>query len=490
VRTYGGWRRARGLGLAGLGAAQTFAALGATALALLLAAVSARTLLVAGPLLAAGAAVALARWDGVPLAHVAAQHLRWAQAVAKGWNRLDAGVLAAHPRAWALPGVLAASTLIDVEDGAGGRCGLVWDRRSGVLTATVRVAATSTWLAGSDADGWVAAWGGWLAGLGHIPTVCWVAVHVDTAPDPGSTLRDTVLAGLDPAAPHAARAVVADLVAAAPHAAADVDTRVSISFDTRRSPTRPAGVRDAAVEVSRTLAGLESALGACGVTVLGRASAAELAGAVRVGFDPAARGEVARLLEGTARSREDRGLLSWADAGPVAAEESWGAYRHDSGVSTSWAWREAPRQAVHSDVLARLLAPGAHPRRVTMLYRPMSAAGAARVLETEVNAAAFRASYRLRTGRDSTARDEADHARAARAAREEAAGAGVVLMSLYVTTTVADEADLPKAVADVEARADTAKIRLRRVYGAQAAGFAATLPCGVCPPVLAARWPR
>ena len=42
--------------------------------------------------------------------------------------------------------------------------------------------------------------------------------------------------------------------------------------------------------------GLESALGTCGVTVLGRASAAELAGIVRTAFDPAARGEVNRIL--------------------------------------------------------------------------------------------------------------------------------------------------------------------------------------------------
>ena len=52
----------------------------------------------------------------------------------------------------------------------------------------------------------------------------------------------------------------------------------------------------AAAEVGRMLHGLESALGTCGVTVLGRASPAEIAGVVRTAFDPAARGEVNRLL--------------------------------------------------------------------------------------------------------------------------------------------------------------------------------------------------
>jgi hypothetical protein len=66
----------------------------------------------------------------------------------------------------------------------------------------------------------------------------------------------------------------------------------------------------------------------------------------------------------------------------------------------------------------------------------------------------------------------------------------VCLVSLYVTVTVSDPEELPGAVADVESRADTAKIRLRRMYFSQSAGFAATLPCGICPPVLSRRYPR
>jgi len=486
--TYGGWRRRRQMGLLGLGTTQTLILLGATALVLLLAAVNIGLLLVLGGPLAVTVGLAAASWDGVPLLHMVAQHIRWRWAVTRGWHRVATAVLVEHPHAWQLPGVLAPLELVDVENGAGGRFGLVWDRRTGIMTATVRVASTSTWLAGSDADLWVASWGGWLAGLGYQPMVRWVTVTVDSAPDPGTTLADHVLGGLDLAAPQLARAVVADLVAAAPAAAADVDTRVSISFEPRAAPSRPTTVLDAAAEVSRTLWGLESALAGCGVTVLGRASAPELAGAVRVAFDPHARGEVARLLEGSAQDQQD--LLRWADAGPVAAVESWDTYRHDGGLSTSWVWREAPRQQVHADVLARLVAPGPWPTRVSLLYRPLSAGAAARLLEQEVTAAAFRAGVRAKTGRDSTARDAVDAEAAARAAREEAQGAGVVLISLYVTVTVTDETDLPAAVADIEARADSAKIRLRRAHGGQSAAFATTLPVGLCPPVLATRWPR
>jgi hypothetical protein len=173
------------------------------------------------------------------------------------------------------------------------------------------------------------------------------------------------------------------------------------------------------------------------------------------------------------------------------AEEHLERYVHDSGTSVSWAWHEAPRQNVHSDVLARLLAPGPFPKRITQIYRPSPAGQAARTVESEVNAAAFRSAYNRAKKRDESARDHADRERALQTAREEATGAGVGQMSLFVTVTVLDEPEeLGRAVADVESRADTAKIRLRRLRASQAAGFAVTLPCGVFPPQLAHHWPR
>ncbi|GII34611.1 hypothetical protein Pmi06nite_80530 [Planotetraspora mira] len=138
-------------------------------------------------------------------------------------------------------------------------------------------------------------------------------------------------------------------------------------------------------------------------------------------------------------------------------------------------------------MLSRLVAPGPFPKRVSVQYRPLPATEANRVLEEEVNAAAFREHYRRRTGRDETARDAYDQARARQAAAEEATGAGVTLVTMYVTTTVTDSSDLPRAVAATEAAAEASRIRLRRLWGSQSAGFATTLPCGVCPAELARR---
>jgi len=488
VRTYGGWRRSRGIGLLGLGPAATYVLLSGFAVLVLVAAYSIKALLYVAPPAIAAAAAGMVRVGGVPAAQLAVQRLRWWHGTSAGHTSYRADVVLRHTGVLQLPGTLAATELLSAEDGRGGRYGLVRDRHTGYLTATLRVVPVSTWLADTgDADGWVANWGAWLASLGYLPALRWVTVTVDTAPEPGSTLADQVARTIDPSAPRAALEIMGQLVATAPAAAADVDTRVSITFDPAASPAGPKTVSEAVTETGQTLAGLEAALGSCGLTVLGRARAADIAGIVRTAFDPAVRGEVNRLLaSGISPALEEQ--LNWASAGPAGTEERWDCYQHDSGTSVTYAWREAPRQNVRSDVLARLVAPGPYPKRVSLQYRPFPASAAAGTLDSEVRAAEFRHEYSRRTRRDVTARDIHDHARARQAADEEARGAGVSLLGLYVTVTVTDPAQLPRAAADTEAAAESSKIRLQRLYRSQAAGFTATLPCGVCLPELARRF--
>ncbi|MFF0097690.1 SCO6880 family protein [Micromonospora sp. NPDC005257] len=489
VRTYGGWRRARGMGLFGLGPMQTFTVLAAITALIVSGSLGLRALAVTAGPCALLVALLVLRWDGVPLSAGIAQRVRWLVGTSRGYTSYRSGVMVAGEHAWQLPGVLAPTTLLTVADESGGGYAVVYNRRLGTMTVTLRCAATSTWLADPDASAtWVANWGGWLANLGYLPIVDHVAVTVDTAPDPGSRLADHVSRRIVPHGPASARRVLQRLVEVSPAAAADVETRVSVTFKPGSSPSKPKNLDEALDEISRTLPGLQDSLGSCGLTVLDRASADIISGVVRTAFDPAARGDVARLA---ATPGLDLGRwVDWDTAGPVMAEEHLDRYVHDSGTSVSWAWHEAPRQHVHADVLARLLAPGPYPKRVSLLYRPFPAGEAARIVESEVNAAAFRAAYHRAQKRDESARDHADRERALQTAREEATGSGVGLMSLFVTTTVVGAEDLGRAVADVESRADVTKIRLRRLRASQAVGFATTLPCGVCPPQLARHWPH
>lgn len=489
VRTYGGWRRSRGMGLMGLGPVQTLLVLATITVLIVATSVDLSALAIAaGPCLGV-LALTLLRWDGVPLLQGLQARGRWLVGTTRAQTSYRSGVMVAGEHAWQLPGVLAATALLDVDDPIG-RFGLVHHRRLGVMTTTLRCAATSTWLAGSDqTTTWVSNWGAWLASLGYLPIVKWVAVTVESAPDPGSRLADYVSRRIVPHSPASARRVLHQLVNVSPAAAADVETRVSITFNPALSPSKPTNLNEAIDEIGRALPALADSLSRCGVTVLGWATAADLTAIVRTAFDPAARGDVSRLLTSHADLDLSR-WLDWESAGPVTAEEHIDHYLHDSGTSISWAWHEAPRQNVHADVLSRLLAPGPYPKRVSLIYRPLPAGEAARVVEREVNAAAFRAAYHKAQRRDESARDHADRERATQTAREEAVGAGVGFMSLFVTVTVLDSDDLGRAVADIESRADIAKIRLRRLRASQSAGFAATLPCGICPPQLSRHWPR
>ena len=153
----------------------------------------------------------------------------------------------------------------------------------------------------------------------------------------------------------------------------------------------------------------------------------------------------------------------------------------------SYGWDEAPRQAVTADVLARLISPGQYRKRVTMQYFPMPAAQAATQLDLQAQAATFRSQMKRKSGRDETARDLADRERAMRAAQEEARGAGLVEMQLFATVTTTDPESVPMATADLEHRAEESRIRLRRLYGGQAVGFAAGLSAGVVPQFLQGR---
>ena len=228
-----------------------------------------------------------------------------------------------------------------------------------------------------------------------------------------------------------ARHVLSELVADTPARTASVQVWLSVCLDPNRATPKPADLLAACVEVGRWLPGIETELAGCGVAVLGRATLTWLTGAVRAAFDPAARPHLAAAG------------LEWADAGPVAALEDWDHYRHESGVSVTWALREAPRQAVDAGVLAPLLAPGPFPRRVTWLYQPYPADQAAAKVEAEVTAGQIRRAWAARTRRDETQRDRDDRDRALQSAREEAAGAGVGRFTLYVTTTVTDDPSCP-----------------------------------------------
>ena len=426
------------------------------------------------------------RTHGTSLGGAIVIWMRTRTARRRGWTAWESGVFTRHPRRHELPGVLAPIVPLSTTDGLGQPYGLLWDRRTGRLTASVKVAPVGTVLADQErTDLWIGSYAAWMAALGYEPTIDWISIVVESAPASGTELADYVATRLDPNAPQIARDTMTEVAASHRGSTADISVRVNLTFQPQRARPVPQDDAERVAEVSRALAGLEGDLPLIGVATIGRATAATLTHWLRSAYDPDARGELARLSE------QDH-LLAWTDAGPVKAEARVDHYWHDSGSSVSWAMSALPNQNVTSTVLAPLVTAGRYHRRVCITYRPYAADQAGEVVTKEASGSSFRRQLRKRRGVDDTARDRTDEARANQAAEEEARGAGVGLWAMYVTTTVEDPRKLPDAIADLESRARNAKLRLRRCWGWQHAGFAASLGVGIYPPELAkrGRWAR
>jgi hypothetical protein len=325
-------------------------------------------------------------------------------------------------------------------------------------------------------DAWVANWGGWLAGLADEAGLDAAAVTVETAPDSGYRLRNEVLMNIDPNAPDFAKNVLNEVVETYPEGSATVRAWVSLTFNASlRVGSKKRTPEDVARDLASRIPGLSARLQSTGAGIARPMSAQELCEVVRIAYDPPA-----ALIIDEAHAAGSPVSLSWGEVGPTATQASWDEYRHDSAFSVSWTMTGAPRGSVNSSVLSRLLAPHGDidRKRISLLYRPMDSARAAAVVERDQN----NANVRITSGTRPSARALVDARSAVQTAQEEAQGAGLVNFGMVVTATVTDRERLDDAVAAVEQTSGTARVLLRRAYGAQDTAFAASLPLGLVLP--------
>lgn len=410
------------------------------------------------------------------------QHLVWEGNSTLG-NRTNtdaysSDVLSEVPGGDHLPGVLRPLKLLTVDDGLGGEQCLIWNRRTGILSAVLRVSPAGITLADeATADGWVRAYGAWLADLGFRPMISSVVFTVESSPTGGVNQREYILDRIDPDSPQIAQNIMRSIVSRSRSSTADVSTLVTINFDPSKASPAPRTLLEGASEVVRWLPGIESALGAAGATVTGRATAPFIVRRVRAAFDPAI-----RMFLSDDESTEDE-MLRWRDAGPLRTDtnKSTDVYKHDSGYSVSWVMQDTPSGIVRQHILLPLVSPGKYYRRFSMIYRPSPASEAAEIVEREITGGTVRRIFNQKTKKDETQRDHDDRVRARRAAQQESMGAGIGQFTMYLTTTVRNEETLAAACADVEERYGNAKLRFRRARGAQAATFAASLGLGIDP---------
>ncbi|MCQ4044279.1 SCO6880 family protein [Streptantibioticus rubrisoli] len=476
-RTYGNWRKPTSPGIGSLGLAGTIVLLGGLVLTVIAMMIS----LVAGVVILGLVGLMLAPLffrdrHGRTLLQRAIARIAFNRGRSAGQHIYRSGPLGLTASgSFRLPGLAAASTVHEARDSYGRPFGLIEVPSTGHYSAVFACGADGAALVDTDqVDTWVAYWGAWLASLAHEPSLVAASVSIETAPDPGTRLSREVEANLKAEAPPLARAMLQEVVQSYPTGSAQVSARVSVTYSAAPRPGAKRRDRaEMAREIGTRLPGLSARLGMTGAGEARPMTPQQLAEMVRVAYDPS----VQVLIE-QAQASGGSGL-TWSDAGPVAAQEAWGHYIHDSAASITWGMSEAPRGEVLSTVLTGLLAPHRDiaRKRVTLMYRPHDPAQAAQLVERDRRDARFKLG-----GNKPAARDTVAVAAAEQSAQEEAKGAGLVRFAMLVTATVNSLEELPNAAAAIDVLAPPARVQLRRMYGSQASAFAAALPIGIVLP--------
>ncbi|MEV6416353.1 SCO6880 family protein [Kribbella sp. NPDC051718] len=475
-RTYGNWRQPASAGIGGLGTLGTGIMMGGMVMTIIA--------LTAGGL-GAALIVMLIVGSSLLLLMMKDKHnqsalqrlstrIGWQRAKMAKHNIYRSGPLGRTP--WGkfqLPGLAAASQLSEYKDSYGRPFALLFYPSTRHFTVIINAEPDGASLVDEDQiDVWVAHWGQWLASLGHEPGIIAASVTVESAPDTGIRLRREVMNNMQEGTPAIARAMLTEVVQTYPEGSALVSARVALTFKGTDRSGKRRKEEDMGRELASRLPALTQSLNSTGAGAARPVNAQELCETIRIAYDPAAAG-----LIDEARSQGMSPELQWTDVGPAGAQSFWDKYRHDSAWSVTWQMTQAPRGEVFSSVLSQLVGP--HPdidrKRVTLLYRPLDAATAARMVEADKRNASFRATTSSRP----SARSMTEARAADRTAMEEARGAGLVNFGLVVTGTVMTAEQIPDMVAAIDNLGATARVLLRPAYGSQDSAFVAALPLGV-----------
>jgi len=321
----------------------------------------------------------------------------------------------------------------------------------------------------------LAGWGAVLSSLGRagspVERVQWIErTGAEPSDEIGAHLRDNV------ALPVSHRSVASYLALAddaAPVTRAH-EVLLALRVRPRRTPRlarRLSRGADSLARVAvREAAALARQLSSLEVGVAGALPVHALCAALRTGFDP--------LLPASRPPAGRGGETSLAPhlAGPMAAEEGWGVYRTDGAVHVTYWIAEWPRTEVGCDVLMPLVLADQARRSVSVVMEPRDPARALRDAENARTQEAADEDMRDRAGFATTARRRRQQQAISRREAELADGHAAYRFSGYVTVSATSLDELDEACAAVEQAAQMARCELRRLWGEQATGFAATLP--------------
>lgn len=449
--------------------------------------------LIAVPVAVVLFALATARVFGMTAEMWAVLAVRHQINVARGQTMFLSGVFAPRRRSddaqpGDLPGVLARLRILSTPVGGGEEIAVVYDPLEGTYSAVLEIRYPGLALEDTaQINRRVGAWGGFLrAQCVEGAPIVRIAVHERSLPDDGTALQSWTALHLDPTAPAAATELVTALAAQGGPVANNRTTYLTVTLSAARARLAIKGAGGgrlgAAAVLVRELVAMQSALAAADLQVVAQLGPRQLAQVIRTAYDPDAVAEMAvRATAAAVRTWE--GVPAGVDpdlAGPAAAETAWGSYRHDGAVSVTYQVRSWPASSVYATCLQPLLRPRATATRsLTLAYEPLGPRRARAELSKERTKRSVARQLRARTGRIESMDERAEMARALEQDVARAAGHGIVRFTGLVTVTVTDESDLETACAELQQDGAAAGLELRRLWGAQDAGFAAgALPLG------------
>ncbi|TSD93495.1 hypothetical protein FOV72_19740 [Gordonia rubripertincta] len=474
--TYGNWSTRESTGHWGLDAKATYAII---ALAAVSVAIMRFTGIFAGCVVAglglaliAGTAV---RVQGLSVYERLIDTTRFTWAGVRGETKYRAGVLS--PLAGSpLPGFGAHVELHSYVTIEGDNVGLLVDPKQHTITVIWRVDPIGEENIDSvDRDRMVAFWGVFLRDLGQHGDIAFAAATIDGYPSTGLRQLIALESALHDDAPIEAADDIRQVVEELPADSYDAQHRVAITF------SYSGDWKDRIVDIARRFHPITADLHACDMDCrIMRAE--EIVEFVRRSYDPSTQVDFDDL-----RANNTPHGLSWANVGPIAANEHRLDYEHDTATSASYVVWEWPKDGVSDYILHPLLEvnPRVPRKRVTLLYRPETIANAKSIVENQERDA-MRASQRLKRGIQDV--DAINRRNAVEQSRDEVSrGAGWIAQALIVTITTTPETDTASLDSIVSDMATRCSLRVRPAAWHQASTFQYGLGIGLIPPTASSK---
>lgn len=378
-----------------------------------------------------------------------------------------------------LPGSLSGLAILSHEvPGTSSRIGVLKDRRNGTYTGVLSVRGKSfALLDRPEKVRRLSSWAGILSGLaregGAVHRIQWVE---RTVPDPGNEigeyLKDNIAVPLDSAIARSYLEVVDEAGPTTQEHEVFVALQINVAKANRAVKAAGGGDFGACEVLRRELMALSTNLLGTEVAVEGALTPRLLAHALRTAFDPLGR----RALASIASRDHDRAGTSVANAGPMASQEMWGAYRTDESWHATYWIAEWPRIDADPDFLAPLLLRTERMRTVALTMAPVSPLKAIRSIESARTSAAADEELRHRAGFVATTRRTREQESLAEHERDLSDGHAFYRFAGFITVTAESIEELGAACGEIEEAAGRSFLDVRRLNGEQELVFTYTLP--------------